>query len=284
MQNPNNKLNLETKLNGSNYQLWYFEMAILLESAGCTVLNDAGEPTFLVGSNESETQLVAVKNIALTKHAIVLNCADVIKPHLLLLKNAQEMWHFLFSTYSGENYSRKLQGIKSICAIRYQGGSVPEYIDKALGLLHSTIVASGKDQISLTELCLALVLNGLPNRFSATRSQLESNSANLQLSHVIRSKILEEDERQSLRNNDSSTGGGIALGLNSNRDGRCSHGFPPVNCWKCHPEKHPDNFTCKDCNQRVTAVSFLFAALNTLLKILPSQEGLLELLLEAKVH
>jgi hypothetical protein len=160
------------------------------------------------------------------------------------------MWHFLFSTYSGENYSRKLQGIKSICAIRYQGGSVPEYIDKALGLLHSTIVAAGKDQISLTELCLALVLNGLPNRFSSARSQLESNSTNLQLSHVIRSKILEEDERQSLRNTYSSTGGGIALGLNSNRDGRCSHGFPPTNCWKCHPEKHPDNFTCKDCNQK----------------------------------
>ena len=243
----NNKLNLETKLNGTNYQMWYFEMAIILESAGCVPLNEAGEPTFLIGSHEAETQLVAVKNIAIAKHAIVSNCSDVIKPHLLLLKNATEMWQFLYSTYSGENYSRKLQGIKNICAIRYQGGSVPEYIDKALGLLHSTIVAAGKDQVSLTELCLALVLNGLPNRFAAVRSHLESNPANLQHSHVIRAGIIEEDERHNFRNNGT---GGTALGLNKTDEENCHHGFPRSNCWFCHPEKHPDNFTCRDCKEK----------------------------------
>ncbi len=73
------KFNLETKLTEANYSLWYFQMAILLESAGCTLLDPEGNSIFLEGNAE-----------------------------------------------------------------------VAEFVDKALGVLHSTIIASGRDQISLT--------------------------------------------------------------------------------------------------------------------------------------
>jgi hypothetical protein len=141
----------------------------------------------------------------------------------------------------GENYSRKLQGIKNICNIRYNGGSMQEYLDHSTNLLHSTIIAAGKDSVSLTELCMILVLNGLPNRFSITRSNLENDAENLQKPQVVRSKILEEDERQNLRNQV----GGSALMLNP----RCNHDrIKEKDCWHCHPELHPRNFTCTDCD------------------------------------
>ena len=108
------KLNI-TKLTDSNYRLWYFEIAIALEGAGCIELDEQGNVVYLVGSADSETQLVAIKECAATKQTIVSNCSELIKTQLVTLKNASEMWRFLFSTYSGENYSRKLQGIKDIC-------------------------------------------------------------------------------------------------------------------------------------------------------------------------
>ena len=45
-------------------------------------------------------------------------------------------------------------------------------MDKIFLKLNSTIIA-GKDEISLTELTLALMLNSLPNRFAAVRARLE---------------------------------------------------------------------------------------------------------------
>jgi hypothetical protein len=258
------KFNLETKLTEANYSLWYFQMAILLESAGCTLLDPEGNSIFLEGNAESDTQLVAIVDSATTKHAIVTNCSESIKTQLQMhSKSATDMWRYLFSSYSGENYSRKMQGIKTITTLKYNGGNVAEFVDKALGVLHSTIIASGRDQISLTELCLALILNGLPSRFATVRSQLENEPSNFQKPGHVRSKIIEEEERQSLRN------GGAAL-ASTNFAAKRGRNFRPRHpgnrnppegaeicpcdrvkseCWTCTPSSHPRHLKCKDCGQ-----------------------------------
>ncbi len=77
---------------------------------------------------------------------------------------------YLYNTYSGENYSRKLQGIKTITSLTYTVGSVSDYMKKVIRQLNATIIAAGKDEISLTELTMVMFLNSLPNRFNNVRS------------------------------------------------------------------------------------------------------------------
>ena len=248
------KLSISTKLTADNYRLWYFEMAILLESSGCVTTDEANEPTFLIGDAASETQLIAIKECASSRLAIISNVTEPVKMLLVSCKNATDMWRFLFHSYSGENHSRKLQGIKNICNLRYHGGNMQQYVDTSIGTLHATIVASGKDQISLTELCMALLINGLPSRFATTRSILENDPVKLKDPLEVRAKILEEDERQSLRNTDNATAAS-ALGESHKTalatSPQCNHDrIPPKDCWHCHPELHPRNSTCLDCGKK----------------------------------
>jgi hypothetical protein len=109
-------------------------------------------------------------------------------------KDAHEMWYYLFTEYSGENHSRKL----AIASINYSGGSIIDFINNNLEILANTITAAGKDQISLTEFTLALILNALPNRFDTVRSFLEQDKKNIAIA-IVKSKIKEEDQRQGLR-------------------------------------------------------------------------------------
>jgi hypothetical protein len=76
-------------------------------------------------------------------------------------------------------------------------------LEKIIRQLNATIIATGKDEISLTELTMAMFLNSLPNRFNSVRSLLEASDETLKVNSV-RKKIQEEEQRQNLRRDTSS--------------------------------------------------------------------------------
>ena len=230
-------LKLTTKLNESNYSLWYFQMEILLQEQELLELTDSKTTVW-----EIKNQLPAIVESPKARMCIVTNCNEAILTTLMLMKTAKEMWLHLYKTYSGENYSRKLEGIRSLASLSYNSGSVIDFMDKIFLKLNATIIASGKDEISLTELTLALMLNSLPNRFATVRAQLEQDVKNLTVSNV-RSKIKEEEQRHAFR---KETSDGFAGNINPKT---CQHNRVKTRCWTCTPSSHPSNAKCKDCNQ-----------------------------------
>ena len=238
----NSSLKINTKLDETNYALWHFQIEILLEQENCFLVDDDGEPSYCITTNGTN-QLRKIKECAKSRLCIVNNCAESMVTTLMNMRTADQMWIHLYQAYSGENYSRKLQGIKAIAAICYNGGTIADYIDQTMRLLNTTIIAAGKDQISLTELALALTLNGLPNRFATIRSNLENDAKHLTISNV-RMKIIEEDQRQKLRGASNS---GFAAKVTGTL---CSHKRIVERCWTCTPNSHPSNFTCTDCGTK----------------------------------
>jgi hypothetical protein len=177
------------QLNEDNYRLWLFQMEILLEEQNCLQYDENGEVIYFYQTEDESTYIPAVKECAKSKLCMINNVSPAILSSRLKFKSAEDMWQHLFQEYSGENHSRKLQGIKAIASISYSGGSIPEFMDKCLETITTTITAAGKDQISLTELTLALLLNALPNRFAAVRAFLEQDQINLTLQpHGLKSK------------------------------------------------------------------------------------------------
>jgi hypothetical protein len=122
----------------------------------------------------------------------------------LLFSHRHRSGYYPYPARAGlyENYSRKLEGIKAISSLTYTGGSVTEYMENTIRQLNSTIVAAGCDEISLTELTMAIFLNILPNRFNNIRSLLEA-SEDLKVNNV-RKKIQEEEQRQNVRKDGTS--------------------------------------------------------------------------------
>ncbi|KAJ2994626.1 hypothetical protein HDV02_001452 [Globomyces sp. JEL0801] len=115
------KIKITTQLDATNSTLWYFQMQILLEQEQCIVFNESdGDYSWIVANRLHEIE----EN---SKYRICI---------------------YLYDTYSGENYSRKFQGIKAIACLTYPGGSVTEYMENTVRLLNAIVVAAGRDEIS----------------------------------------------------------------------------------------------------------------------------------------
>lgn len=218
-------------------------MTTLLEQEDCIAQDEtpACDPDSGSSSAQHPMQPPKLKDNARAKMCIINNCNQQVLSTLMRMTSANQMWNHLFHAYSGQNYTRKLQGIKSIASLQYTGGPVIDFLDEALMKLHATIVATGREEISLTELCLAMVLNSLPNRFSNTRATLEQDPKNLTIVNV-RSKLVDEDQRQRLRGTQS----GFANAVQT----MCPHKRMTARCWTCTPSSHPSNFTCADCGAK----------------------------------
>ena len=108
------------------------------------------------------------------------------------------------------------RGSGSLAALSYDGRSIADFMNKIFLKLNSNIIA-GKDEISLTELTLALMLNSLPNRFAAVRARLEQYVKNFTIINV-RSKLKEEEQFQNLRANE-----GFSGSVNFNTNPTCPH-------------------------------------------------------------
>ena len=243
-EKSSNLLKLATKLNESNYSLWFFQMEILLQQEKLLELEEECTVWAI------ENQLPAIVESPKARMCIVINCNETIMTSLMLMKSAKEMWEHLFKTYSGENYSRKLEGIRGLASLRFTGGSVTDFMDKIFLKLNATIIAAGKDEISLTELTLALMLNSLPNRFATVRAQLEQDVKNLTIINV-RAKLKEEEQRQTLRS-EGFVGNVVrpySTGERVHNGPTCQHNRLKAKCWTCTPSSHPSNAKCKDCNK-----------------------------------
>jgi hypothetical protein len=65
----------------------------------------------------------------------------------------------------------------------------------------------------------------------------------------VKKMLIAEEERQDARANSQSQSSGFAGGVKRKHgeEARCEHNFGVSKCWTCHPEKAPQNSTCKDC-------------------------------------
>jgi hypothetical protein len=77
------------------------------------VLDEAGDIMYIYETEDSTTFLPATKECPKTKECIIDNVSPSVLLNLKPFKDAHEMWYYLFT---GENHSRKLQGIKAIAS------------------------------------------------------------------------------------------------------------------------------------------------------------------------
>ena len=103
-------LKLTTKLNESNYSLWYFQMEILLQEQELLELTDSKTTVW-----EIEGQLPAIAESPKARMCIVTNCNEAILTTLMLMKTAKEMWLHLYKTYSGGKLLTKTRGYPQSC-------------------------------------------------------------------------------------------------------------------------------------------------------------------------
>ena len=63
----------------------------------------------------------------------------------------------------------------------------------------------------------------------------------------VRKKIQEEEQRQNLRKDGTSTNN---FAGNVNKTQRCQHSRRPEYCWSCNPSLHPKNSNCSSCSNK----------------------------------
>ena len=111
-------ISIECKLGASNYNLWNFQMKMLLIDQKCVdelAVTAAGcHPVRLLDDNPRASL------------CIITNCTQDIILSLMLYETANDMWDFLYKTYSGKNVGRTFTGIKKLALFRYSQGSLED--------------------------------------------------------------------------------------------------------------------------------------------------------------
>jgi hypothetical protein len=153
---------IDTKLNGSNYNLWFYSIKIVLED------EEQHDSTAVSSPNDCP---FVVLDTARAKRIIFLNCSSEVQATLTHCVSATDMWNHLYRLNSGKNISRKNQGIKRLATFRYQKVLVQENIMELVNLVTSTVIAAGTETISIQELGVHMFLNSLPSRFSSKGSK-----------------------------------------------------------------------------------------------------------------
>lgn len=225
---------IDCKLDSNNYNLWNFQMKSLLVDQSC-VLTDAEpvpgcHPLRLDDANPRSSL------------CIIQNCSQEINVNLMQYTTANEMWDFLYQTYSGQNSARKLTGIKKLATLKYAPGSLEENLNRMQIILADTITAAGSQSIDLSELAITMFLDCLPTRFSSVRTFIETQDKPMKLPE-IRVQLIADSQRQKARENHSDFAG-MATETSVLK---CSHGRRKDRCWTCDPSKHPSQAICKDC-------------------------------------
>jgi hypothetical protein len=174
---------------------------------------------------------------------ILLNSVEAaIKLNILAYQKGQDMWDYIYSTYSGINTARKYEGVKALASFKYGPGSVSYNFERSQKLVMSTRFAAGKDTVSFNELAVAMLLNSLPARFNATRAILESTGSEVSM-QLAQNALTAEEQRKNLRDVNN-----VAATATTATPGNCTvSNIPLANCWHCHPELSPKNQLCKDC-------------------------------------
>jgi len=221
---------IETKLNSSNYNLWFFSIKIVLED----------EDQHLEGAVIAEGDCpFVVKDTARAKRIIFLNCSPEVQATMTSCENAPDMWNYLYRQNSGRNLSRKNQGIKRLATFSFAKPTVQENMLELVNLITATAVAAGTETISIQELGIHMFLNALPSRFNSARALLEAREDVLTIEAVRKALISEEERITAREDHQHKFAGGVFK--------RCPHGRNSARCWTCDPGKHPSKATCKDC-------------------------------------
>ena len=180
------------------------------------------------------------------KRGLITNCSESILKSLLHFDSAPEIWEYLYTTYSGENPSRKFAGIKKLASIRLVHSSMKENLLQLKQICHDTVVASGNDSIKIEELGVAMFLNCLPTRFASIRLVPDKSTTGHSL-NSISAALLAKDERQNSRDN-SAVHQQFSGYLNQfDLKIRCIRKRFKSNWWTCDPSLHPSKKTCPDC-------------------------------------
>ena len=154
---------IDCKLDSNNYNLWNFQMKSLLVDQSC-VLTDAEpvpgcHPLRLDDANPRSSL------------CIIQNCSQEINVNLMQYTTANEMWDFLYQTYSGQNSARKLTGIKKLATLKYAPGSLEENLNRMQIILVDTITAAGSQPGKPFGLCWNGYRNFCIKMFSWTKKR-----------------------------------------------------------------------------------------------------------------
>ena len=94
---------IDTKLNSLNYNLWCYSIKIVLEE------EEQHNSTSVPNPNDCS---FVVLDTARAKRIIFLNCSPEVQATITHCVIATDMWNHLYRLNSGNNISRKNQGIK----------------------------------------------------------------------------------------------------------------------------------------------------------------------------
>lgn len=213
------------RLNNTNYHIWKFKVELVLIKDGLwdVVMKPKPNP---------ETADWIKKN-AEARAVIGLSVEDSQLSHILKCDTAKDAWEILKKYHEKDTLSNKVQLMRKICSLKFEGGNMEDHIDQMTMLFLKLDALSETDKLPENWI-VAMLLSSLGSRYDTLITALETRPEKDLTLELVQSKLLEECKRQSkgeIRSDAllSATRGGH----NSNNSNKKS-----VECFFCHKRGH----------------------------------------------
>lgn len=250
---PLRALDIGCKLTEENWALWLFKITPLLQHMEIASIDRKG--------------LFVFQNTSLARLALSTNIHEDIMKSLLGCTTAQEIWDIIFAENSGIDAHRTTAGINNLVGYQSTTGSMSSNLTHFDGLVRDLITANGSETINIHTIALAVLLKSLPLSFAPIRTIIQNDKPATSPAATLKSaklKILAEDKQHKLQE-ELTTGEAFyasipaevrakivaeaaAKGVPGPKKCKCT--FNAKNCYRCYPDKRPQNGTCRDCGEK----------------------------------
>ena len=237
----------------SNWNHWFEVVLAAMSSVDPPLVHATGNApnvTYVL-ANSSQALLLILNNVGEEPLALLQGSGP----------SAQEKWDVLFNEYHGTSGTKTTHLIKEIGTFSMdEQKDLSANVRRMEGLMRDIIISNGGKTIALETLCIAMLLNVVPDEYGATVTVLEADASN-DMAKTKKALVAAEKSRANKLGVGFAGSAGGVRGWNkevpSNPgnpgvDVYCGKtGYKKVECYGacCDPSKNPRNAKCKDCSQ-----------------------------------
>lgn len=211
------------KLKGkSNYELWKFQVQILLEEKGALKIatGEDPKPAATDRPDDTKSQEAWTKKDVIGKRIIFTTLEKTIMPSIMSCNSSAEMWVRLKNLYGRNQEEQKQELIREFFSIKFERGTpMTQHVSKIQNIFAQL---KAVDQTVSDEMLMSKILTTLPESMESFVTSWDVLSINEKTVERLVSKLLLAEERLK-----TSSESGVAFSTSSS-----------LSCYRCHQVGH----------------------------------------------